>query len=63
MKRAALDFLNHPRIQQGGDVAEIGGLAFRHLAQDSPHDLSRTGFRKAGNKLDLIRLGYGTNYF
>ncbi len=32
-------------------------MALRHLAQDPPHDLARTGLRQRRRELDRLRLG------
>ncbi len=56
------NFLHNFRVEQGRGIAEAIGFTGSHLAQDTTHDLSGTGFGQTGNDLNLIGLGNGANF-
>ena len=47
--------VNHRRVGQGRDVAQLFGVLSGDLAQDAAHDLSGTGFWQSRRNQDLIR--------
>src|SRR6056297_2958753 len=49
--------LDHGWFGQGRGVAQIGVIVLGDLAQDTPHDLARSGLRQTGCELQMIRFG------
>src|SRR5690606_22839104 len=55
------DFIYNGRIQKGGSIAQVSQIPFHDLPKDAPHDLPCACFWQSAYKLDLIRLGNGTD--
>ena len=45
------DLLHDRRVGQGRDVTKVVGMSGGNLAENSPHDFTRTGLRESGAKL------------
>ena len=60
-KRSGLDLLDHVRVEQGGNIAQIIRILGGDLSEDPSHDLARPGLGQAADKLDLVQFGDGAH--
>eukprot|EP00405_Crypthecodinium_cohnii_P000199 CAMPEP_0194769554 /NCGR_PEP_ID=MMETSP0323_2-20130528/43520_1 /TAXON_ID=2866 ORGANISM="Crypthecodinium cohnii, Strain Seligo" /NCGR_SAMPLE_ID=MMETSP0323_2 /ASSEMBLY_ACC=CAM_ASM_000346 /LENGTH=161 /DNA_ID=CAMNT_0039702609 /DNA_START=94 /DNA_END=575 /DNA_ORIENTATION=+ len=56
-----LELINHARIQEGGGVAEVGGVILGDFSQDATHDLATPRLGQRTGKDDVVRHGEGAD--